>query len=85
MRSVQIKFFYCSVYNPVISTCWFQIKHPTNRSNTPRHAYRCFIFFLCMFHLENLLKSLVSTNSTIAAAIMVCLIKRVQSYENESK
>ena len=26
-------------------------------------------------------KSLVSTNSTIAAAIMVCLVKHVQSYD----
>ena len=74
MRNIKTKFLYRPVNYPVISTRRLNSKKTTHRRNTSGIAYCCFIFFLCTFHIENTLKSLVSTNSTIAAAELRCKI-----------
>ena len=55
------------MYYPIISTRGFQSEESTHRGNAVRLANCFFVFFFCPFHIENSLKSLVSTNSTIAA------------------
>ena len=52
---------------PIISTRGFQSEVSTYRGNAKRPAYCFFEICFCPFHVENSLKSLVSTNSTIAA------------------